>query len=90
MDNTLKADGFDEAFLGVATQCCGRPDVLVYDYDKAIRLLQTRDKMTQEEAMEYMDFNVLGAWVGTGTPMFLKQCSLKEAIEYLEEENGAD
>jgi hypothetical protein len=90
MHDTFKAEGFDEAFLGVAAQCCGRPDILVYDYDKALKILQTRDKMTKEEAMEYMDFNVLGAWVGAGTPMFLKQCSLTEGIEYLEQQYGND
>jgi hypothetical protein len=27
--------------------------------------------MTREEAEEYMDFNVLGAYMGEGTPVFI-------------------
>jgi len=27
--------------------------------------------MTEEQAMEYFDFNVVGSWVGETTPIFL-------------------
>ena len=27
--------------------------------------------MTEEEALEYFDYNVQGAWVGEGTPIFV-------------------
>lgn len=90
MATPLKADGFDSAFLGVGTRCCGSPDVLVYDYDESIHLLMTRDGMTKEEAMEYLDFNVLGAWMGDGTPMFVKRCSMTEALDYLETQHEPD
>jgi hypothetical protein len=30
-----------------------------------------RDDMTREEAIEFMDFNVVGAWHGESTPIFL-------------------
>lgn len=90
MSDTFKADGFDVAFIGVATQCCGRPDVLVYDYDKCVKLLMTRDGMTKEEAMEYIDFNVLGAWMGPGTPIFMKRCTLPEALDYLDTQHGTN
>ena len=30
-----------------------------------------KDGMTDEEAMEYFEFNVVGAWMGEGTPIFL-------------------
>jgi hypothetical protein len=29
------------------------------------------DGMTEEEAVEYFDFNQIGAWVGDRTPCFL-------------------
>jgi hypothetical protein len=35
------------------------------------KILIERDGMTDEEAMEYFDFNVQGAWVGESTPVFL-------------------
>jgi hypothetical protein len=33
-----------------------------------------RDGMDLEDAVEHMDFNVTGAWVGEQTPMFLVRC----------------
>jgi hypothetical protein len=66
----LLADGFDEAILGVASRC-GSPDVVVYDYDKCVGVLVARDGMTEDEAIEWMDFNVVGAYVGERTPWFM-------------------
>jgi len=30
-----------------------------------------RDGMDYAEACEYMEYNVIGAWVGKGTPVFI-------------------
>jgi hypothetical protein len=68
-EDALLADGFEDAFLGVCEQF-GRPPVAAYDYDGCIKALE-RDGMSQEEAQEYFDFNVLGAWVGASTPVFV-------------------
>jgi hypothetical protein len=66
----LKADGFDAAILGIGSRC-GKPDILIYDYNKCCDILMERDSMTREEAIEFMDFNVVGAWHGENTPIFL-------------------
>lgn len=68
-DGILKADGFDDAILGLGRRC-GQPDLLVYDVDKCVAILM-KDGMTDEEAIEYFEFNVVGAWMGEGTPIFL-------------------
>ena len=67
----LTADGFDEAILGVVH----RPnlDVVCYDVDKVIEILMTRDGMDEEEAYEFYQFNIAGAWVGESTPLFLQR-----------------
>jgi hypothetical protein len=31
------------------------------------------DKMTEEEAREFFDFNILGSWVGEYTPVYLEK-----------------
>lgn len=64
------ADGFERAFLGVGIRC-GQPPVAVYDWDKAIQILIHRDGMDWDTAVEHMEFNVTGAWVGADTPMFI-------------------
>ena len=60
----LKADGFDKAILGV-------DDVsmkLIYSTSKCIEILM--EQMTEEEAIEYFEFNVSGAYVGEKTPIW--------------------
>ena len=71
---TLLADGFDDAFLGYGTQF--NKMLAVYDYDKCVDILMKRDDMTEEEAEEYMEFNVMGAYMGEHTPVFLRPCDI--------------
>jgi hypothetical protein len=71
----LLADGFEGAFIGVSTRC-GQPTLAVYDANKCLQILIDRDDMTHEEALEYFNFNVIGAWVGEETPLFLESMSL--------------
>lgn len=64
----LFADGFDDAILGVAERI-GMEAVVAYSTLKIIEIL-SRD-MTEEEAVEYFEFNILGAYVGERTPIFV-------------------
>jgi hypothetical protein len=66
----LKADGFDDAIIGIATRCAQK-DLIAYDVPKCLTILMERDGMTEEEAQEFFDFNVVGAWVGDNTPIFI-------------------
>ena len=69
----LTADGFDEAFIGVTADL--RPKYLpraVYSYEKCVDILMRRDGMDREEALEHMEFNVTGAYVGEQTPVFVR------------------
>ena len=76
----LKADGFDEALIGIGRRC-SQEDVLVYDFNKAVKILVNRDNMTEEEAVEYLEFNTVGAWVGDKTPMFVYPMTMEEIDE---------
>jgi len=66
----LVADGFSEAYIGYAAQF-NAPPLAVYDSDKCVKILMERDGMDFDEALEFFEFNVLGAYMGKGTPMFL-------------------
>jgi len=64
--DALFADGFDEAIIGYdATGAC-----CVYDYDKCLKVL-IRDGMDWPDAQEHMEFNVVSAYVGDFTPIFI-------------------
>lgn len=81
-DVTLLADGFEGAFIGWFTRC-GKPTVAVYDVAKCIKILMKRDKMTRDEAEEYFEFNVVGAWCGEGTPAFVETGTIRELEDLL-------
>jgi len=63
----LLADGFNDAIIGMDIHGC-----VVYDYDKCIRILMENDSMSNIDAIEFMDYNVTGAYVGEYTPVFIK------------------
>jgi len=69
----LKIDGFDEAAIGTA--CIWRDntrvDVLVYSGDEIVEILMVRDGMEQFEAIEYIEFNIEGAYMGERTPVIV-------------------
>lgn len=67
--NTLYADGFEDALIGLGWQHTKL--IAIYDYDKCVEILMDRDGMTNEEAIEWMEYNVVGSWVGDYTPVFL-------------------
>lgn len=69
-EGAIVYDGFEDAFIGFAERCAS-PGVAVYSYERMIQVLMGRDDMTYEEAVEFIDFNVLGGWVGEKTPYVL-------------------
>jgi len=64
------ADGFEEAFVGLCSRF-GINEVAAYDRDKCLEILVERDGMDYDEAVEFFDVNVVGAWVGEMTPVFM-------------------
>ena len=76
----LKWDGFDSAIIGVGERN-NTDSMIVYDYDKMVKVLVTRDDMSYEEAEEYIDFNIVGAWIGDTTPIIVTKKSIKEINE---------
>ena len=70
VEDALLADGFEDAFIGFAERCASKP-VAVYDYANAVKILVDRDGMDETEAEEYLQFNILGAYVGEQTPWFI-------------------
>ena len=61
--------GFDDCIIGLCTRF-GMDTVVLYDRDKVLEKLVKREGMTYEEAVEFFEYNQIGAWVGEGTPAF--------------------
>lgn len=81
MGMTLFADGFDDAIIGMEMNS----DVyrVVYGIEKMIFILMHRDSMSEEEALEYLEYNVFSAYLGEGTPIYIYQMLADEAKELL-------
>jgi hypothetical protein len=71
----LKIDGFDAALIGVSTvwqrtgEGAERIDTLIYNGDLIVTILMHESGLSEEEAMEYISYNIEGAYVGKNTPI---------------------
>jgi len=65
----LFADGFEDCLIGLAEGFGGNECLA---YDKTKMLLKLREMgMGEEEAIEYFDYNIGGAYVGNRTPIYI-------------------
>lgn len=81
-EELLKLDGFDEAIIGVCMTWHGNMMVerIVYD-GRAITKALTNNGMSEEEAQEHIDFNIVGAYVGDATPIVMWPATAEELDE---------
>ena len=82
----LLADGYEKAFIGTTISAFSRKQVALYDYDKCIMILMNDNEWSEEDALEWFNFNTIGSWVGDDTPIFVNIHKLEEIDDYLEEE----
>jgi hypothetical protein len=66
----LSEEEFDEAIIGVSERIGNEP-VVAYDTTKIVEILVLNHSMSVDEAYEYFEFNILGAYVGERTPTFI-------------------
>ena len=61
----LKADGFDDAVIGV----CYNSNRLIYSYTKCKQIL-IDEGMDEMDAIEHLSYNVINSYVGEKTPIW--------------------
>lgn len=66
-EEVMLMDGFEEAFIGFSRRC-GQPILATYSWTKMTEILMQRDGMDPDEALEYIEYNCTGAWMGELTP----------------------
>jgi hypothetical protein len=76
----LLADGFELAILGHVEQNNGS-QVACYNRAACIEILVTRDGMSHDEAEEYFQYNVEGAYMGEDTPIYLHVATVEDLHE---------
>jgi hypothetical protein len=79
-EGMLVADGLNDAIIGTTT--VWGPDrsveVFVYSVDKVLEVLMTRDEMEYDDAREFFDFNIAGAYMGQNTPIWMESVEVEE------------
>lgn len=73
----LSDDMFDAAIEGVLVRC-GQDPFIVYSESKVIDILVDVASLSPDDALEYFEFNIQGAWLGDGTPGFLYRATAEE------------
>ena len=68
-EGAIILDGFNDAIVGI-TEEFGGIKRLLYSKYKILEILQ-ENLMTQSEAEEYYDFNIVGLYAGDQNPIFL-------------------
>lgn len=82
-DHTFLIEGCESAIVGLSRRQHG-PPVVVYDYFKLLTIYQGQG-MTAEEAEAWVDGNVVGAWLGPGTPAVMFRADADEVQHILNE-----
>lgn len=59
---------FDDCIVGISQNSVGHTFV-AYSYGKIIEKL--KEDMSEEEAIEYFDYNIIGSYVGDHSPCFI-------------------
>jgi hypothetical protein len=69
-EDVVLLSGLDDAIVGITEEFGGISRILYSRY-KIIEILQDRDGMTEDEAFEFYDYNILGLHVSECNPIFL-------------------
>lgn len=73
----LTMDGYDDCIVGIVHRF--NAAFVLYDEARVIATLVERDGMTHDEAHEFFEFNMLGAWHGQRTVGFLERPDTEES-----------
>ena len=68
-ETLLAIEGMNDCIVGVGRRC-SKPDVLVYSHAMLVASY-IKHGMTETEAYEWVEFNIVGAWLGEQTPMVI-------------------
>ena len=69
-EGAILLDGLEDAIVGIVEEF-GNGRRILYSKPKIIQILCERDLMTQGEAEEFYDFNILGLYAGEQNAVFL-------------------
>jgi len=69
-EGAIVMDGFDDCIVGISEEF-GHDTKIVYSKQRIIEKLVKTDHMTEEEAVDYFYYNMVGGYFGERNPIFL-------------------
>lgn len=83
MDGTLIAEGFDTAIIGIENN--GSVPRVVYSIPKIVKILMSNPHdMGYLDAVEYVQYNLISAYMGEGTPLYVDTMPYDDALNSIE------
>ena len=76
MTNYIKADGFDEAIIGIDMV----QERIIYCKQKMVDIL-VNDGMEWDDSVEYLEHNTWCAYIGEHTPIYMDQINIEQLTE---------
>jgi hypothetical protein len=84
-ENAVLLTGLEEAVIGIVEEFGNGPRIL-YSKSKILEILCKRDLMTQSDAEEFYDYNIIGLYAGEQNAVFLdlsiKPVKTKDGWDY--------
>jgi len=72
-------DGLDDAIIGVTASY----DKVVYSAQRILSLLSEQSGMSEDDALEFMEFNIVGMYAGEYTPIIVWTDAPEGVLEYV-------
>tara|TARA_R110000868_G_scaffold261278_1_gene519367 strand:+ start:1051 stop:1290 length:240 start_codon:yes stop_codon:yes gene_type:complete len=76
----MRPDGFNDAIIGYEHNSGN----WVYDKEKMISIAVNEMSMSHEDAIEHLEYNVWGAYIGDKTPIYVQLASGDEIDDLIE------
>lgn len=70
-EGAIILDGLDDAIIGIAEEF-GNGYRIVYSKSKIFSILMNRDGMTEEESIEFYEYNILGLYASPQNAIFFE------------------
>jgi len=70
-EGAIILDGLNDAIMGIAEEF-GNGYRIVYSKSKIFQILMNRDGMTEEESIEFYEYNILGLYASPQNPIFFE------------------
>ena len=70
-EGAIILDGLDDAIMGIAEEF-GNGYRIVYSKSKIFSILMNRDGMTEEESIEFYEYNILGLYASPQNAIFFE------------------